>query len=59
LARLAVEIVERLVPIDNKRRGGFGGPVVDETDSWPPNSILEELEEKRDEKGVIPNLVHI
>jgi hypothetical protein len=59
LARSAVEIVERLVLIDNKRQGGFGGLVVDGTNSWPPNNILEELEEKRDESGAIPNFVHI
>jgi hypothetical protein len=59
LARSAIEIIKRLVPINNKRQGGFGGLVIDRTDSWPPNSILEELEEKRDERGAIPNLVHI
>jgi hypothetical protein len=55
LARSAVEIVERLVLICYKRWGGFGGPVVDGTDSWPPNRILEELEEDRDKKGEILN----
>lgn len=58
MARSAVEIVERLVLIYYKRRGGFGGSIADGTGSWPPNSTLEELE-NRDEKGAIPNLVHI
>jgi hypothetical protein len=55
LARSAVEIVERLVLIYYKRLV-FGGSVIDGTDSWPLNSTLEELEEKRDERGAIPTL---
>jgi hypothetical protein len=51
LASSAVEIAERLVLIYYKRRGGFGGSVINGTDSWPPNSTLEELEENRQEKG--------
>jgi hypothetical protein len=59
LVRSAIEIVKRLVLIYYNRRGGFGSSVIDGIDSWPPNSILEELEENRDEKGAIPNFVHI
>jgi hypothetical protein len=51
LARSAVEIVKRLVLIYYKQQGGFGGSVIDGTDSWPPNRTLEELEENRQEKG--------
>jgi hypothetical protein len=43
LARPAVEIVERLVLIYYKRRGDFGSSVIDGTNSWLPNRILEDL----------------
>jgi hypothetical protein len=51
LARSAVGIVEQLVLIYYKQQGGFGGSVIDGTDSLPPNRILEELKENRKEKG--------
>jgi hypothetical protein len=50
LARLAVGIVKQLVLIYYKQQGGFGGFVIDGTDSWPPNKILEELKENKQEK---------
>jgi hypothetical protein len=59
LARSVVEIAERLVLIYYKWRGGFSDSVIDGIDSWPPNSTLEELEENRDKKRAIPNLIHI
>jgi hypothetical protein len=51
LARSAVGIVEQLVLIYYKQQGGFGGSVINGTDSWPPNKILEELKENKQKKG--------